>query len=501
MIIFDTNAIKDLDPHGSKADLIRLLRKANVKVAAPWVVLEELSAHRLYQYQRHFNLMRRQHQELSALEPNLAGPEPKFEGDRFAQHWRNQYSEIFTEIPTSQRALKAAVLREAACMKPAKVDTTKKSGGRDVAIWFSILEYLNENPSEEIFFVTSNTADFGEPDEWPFPLDIDLRGKSHRLTQLLDFEEALKRFTEEAETPEGIVDDLKTRLSASESMKIVAAEARRKYGASGKSGEAATIRVRIALDSLSVGGARRVGDSLWYWARATWQTYLLSHRVNAPLITSWDTSILFPESREQPVSILRSGRLTPLAASDLNTGMKENLAADQVLLEEDALIRNSQLHDEESTEDIQDQIATSQRLLRKHRRGGRTESSALQYTYLVLDLLRNLTGRRVVPVDGPLSLSLDAILETPEGNIGVAVKAGPGQLGFRDVEDIQLAPGALVESLLIVTSRNFTSASREAIYLAQQGNGRPLEVVRWVGTEDDLVEETIHRLRQRMITF
>ncbi|MFE3122072.1 PIN domain-containing protein [Streptomyces hydrogenans] len=500
MIIFDTNAIKDLDPHGSKADLIRLLRKADVKVAAPWVVLEELSAHKLYQYQRHFDLMRRQHQALAALEPNLAGPEPKFEGDRFAQHWRKQYSEIFTVLPTSSRALKAAVLREAACMKPAKVDTTKKSGGRDVAIWFSILEYLDENPHEEIFFVTSNTADFGEPDEWPFPLDIDLKDKAHRLTQLLDFEEALKRFTEEADTPDGIEKELKTRLSASESMKIVTAEARRKYGVSRKSGDAAT-GVRVALDSLNVGGARRVGDSLWYWARATWQTYLLSHRVNPPLVASWDTSILFPESREQPVSILRSGRLTPLSASDLNTKMQESLAVDQVVLEEEELIRGSQLHEEESVEDIQDQISTSQRILRKHRQSHRTDGSALQYTYLVLDLLRNLTGRRVVPVDGPLSLSLDAILETPEGNIGVAVKAGSGQLSFRDIEDAKLAPSALVESLLVVTSRNFTSASREAVYLAQQGNGRPLEVVRWVGTEDDLVEEKIHRLRQRMITF
>lgn len=314
MIILDTNAVHDLDPHGSRADLIRMLGKAGLKVGVPWVVLEELTAHKLHEYQREFELMLRHYRKVIDLEPSLLGPEPKFRGDEYAAYWREQYRGIFEVIPTGVDALQAAILREAACMKPAKVDKTKKSGGRDVAVWFSVLNYLDVNQGEEVQFVTNNTTDFGQPDEWPFPLDIDLIGKVHRIKQVAEFEEILREFTEEATVQVDAEGVLLQKLNLPETRDIIVREAwdrltdgheRRNFRRLPHD-----VLLRVSVDSLGPVECRRIGESVWSWSQVKWQVYMLKRGGADPLIMTWDTSILLPEEGSS-VSLLRSGSFSP----------------------------------------------------------------------------------------------------------------------------------------------------------------------------------------------
>ncbi|MFJ2630013.1 hypothetical protein ACIO6T_43540 [Streptomyces sp. NPDC087532] len=66
-----------------------------------------------------------------------------------------------------------------------------------MAIWFSILEFLKENPDENVCFVTNNTSDFGDGTVFPYPMTEDLRGLEDRLTRLTDFNQVVSRFTKE----------------------------------------------------------------------------------------------------------------------------------------------------------------------------------------------------------------------------------------------------------------------------------------------------------------
>ncbi|WOX22713.1 PIN domain-containing protein [Streptomyces solicathayae] len=502
MIIFDTNAVNELDPHGSKADLIRLLRKAGLEVAAPWVVIEELTAHKLYEYQRHFDLMLRQHQELARLEPNLAGLPPTFRGERFADHWRNQYSDIFAVLPTSQSALRTAVLRESACIKPAKVDKSKKSGGRDVAVWFSILEHLGENPEAKVYFVSNNTTDFGEPDKWPFPLNLDLGESVHRITHLLNFEDALKEFTEEAEAPEGIQEALTARLSSRESTATMAREAWRRVGRSHfrmKGGDAPP-KVRVSFDSIEPVECRRIGSSVWYWSKVKWQLYVLQRRHLDPLMMEWDTSILFPEGDTAPISLLRGGRIAPITLDELDGELKDSLSRDLLSFEEEMTQEEYQstIDDEDASDDPR-RLAISRRLQREQFDSRNLDARyALVYSHRVFDALRRVNDS-VYITDGPGDLGADAISKSREGLIAVSVKAGEGRLRMADIEAAIFNPSSLTDAALLVTSRHISKNLELEIEEVRQHAPCPFEVAHWVSERDDATLRTkIESLRRRM---
>ncbi|MEV4190905.1 PIN domain-containing protein [Streptomyces toxytricini] len=199
LIIFDTNAVNLLPPSGLRADIIRKLRQSgHHKVAVPWMVMEELVAHQTKHYPDKYravvNILAKLREALpweanSSLEP--------LDLNRLVAHWRSAYEEIFEVIDTSGDAARKALAREAMALPPAKATKERSEGGRDAAVWFSILEYLKENPDEEVCFVTNNTKDFSDGATYPYPMNEDVRGLEGRLTRLTDFDAVVSKFTKE----------------------------------------------------------------------------------------------------------------------------------------------------------------------------------------------------------------------------------------------------------------------------------------------------------------
>ncbi|MFD9633513.1 PIN domain-containing protein [Streptomyces violascens] len=199
MIIFDTNAVNLLPPSSHRADIIRKLRQSgHHKVAVPWMVMEEMVAHQTKHYPDKYravvNTLAKLNEALpweveSSLEPLAL--------NRLAAHWRSAYEEIFEVIDTSGDAARRALAREAMALPPAKPVKDRSEGGRDAAVWFSILDYLKENPDEDICFVTNNTKDFGDGTAYPYPMNEDVRGLEGRLTRLTDFAAVVSKFTKE----------------------------------------------------------------------------------------------------------------------------------------------------------------------------------------------------------------------------------------------------------------------------------------------------------------
>ncbi|MFH9651545.1 PIN domain-containing protein [Streptomyces anulatus] len=517
MLIFDTNAVHGLDPHGAKADLLRLLSQVGLNISAPWVVLEELTAHKLYDYQRAFDLMRRQHMELSNLEPNLAGPAPKFNGDHFANYWRRQYADIFRTIPTSESALKQSVLREAASMKPAKVDKSKKSGSRDVAIWFSVLEYMEQNPKEDIFFVSNNTADFGNPDEWPFPLDIDLGDKVSRITHLVSFDEVIDKFTTSSEAPPGVADALTRRLSEKESTDGMMHELwirhlRRMFRSNHK--KLPPSQYHVALEPKLTGGieCKSVGSSTWYWSKVTWHLYVLKAGTSEPFLASWDTSILFPQEEERRISLLRSGRLTEINPDGLSESMQSALA-DSISYESARLNEVSDQvdgHEYQERLDLESALPLDFPVSVKPFRRSRLQASesAFKYEQAVLAAIRRTVGEPEYARNP--DAGVDAFLETPEGVIGIEIKHGStlGNIGLKNsaraYRHARQYGARGVDAVLTVTSHpvdGLYSGQRPFGYTSPTGRSDLAleETVSWAGRSDDAaITRAVHGLRHAL---
>ncbi|MET9934635.1 PIN domain-containing protein [Streptomyces sp. NPDC006324] len=480
--------------------MLRLLGKAGIDVAVPWAVLEELTAHKLYDYQRSFEMMRRRHHELSEMEPNLAGPEPKFRGDEFASYWRRQYSEVFTVIPTSHRALQQAVLREAACMKPAKVDKSKKSGGRDVAVWFSVLEYLEENPQKEINFVSANTADFGEPGGWPFPLDIDLGTNAARITHLLDFESALEKFAQPAAAPEGVDEDLARRLSTDHVMKtlrreIWARHLRRIFKSKLKE-QPTSLHLGVSLKAMEPAECRKIGESVWFWAKVTWNVFALEGDTISPLIASWDTSILFPQEDRGGISLLRSGSLVEAQLGDLDEMLRGQL--DEALQSENEALADFEMEmDEEvALQDRQEGSAPRRRSTFGHSQVRKElQEAAFRYESRVLEALgRNFESVRYAGTSS--NDGVDAVIVTDEGLIGVVIKHGNDSRAFSmppPLSRLGVTRGFFGATLVITNSSIIKNA------LGPYPPGPLRQAVRWNGDMDDeALVKKVHKLRHAL---
>ena len=99
---------------------------------------------------------------------------PPLDIERAKEYWHGQYGEVLRTLETSGENARAALAREAFREKPAKVVSKEKSGARDAAIWLSVIDYLRANPTETVYFVTSNTKDFGDGSVYQNPMSEDL---------------------------------------------------------------------------------------------------------------------------------------------------------------------------------------------------------------------------------------------------------------------------------------------------------------------------------------
>lgn len=323
MIIFDTNAVNLLPPSSHRADIIRKLRQSgHHKVAVPWMVMEEMVAHQTKHYpDKHravVNTLAKLNDVLpweveSSLEP--------LDLNRLADYWRSAYEQIFEVIDTSGDAARRALAREAMALPPAKLVKDRSEGGRDAAVWFSILDYLKENPDEDVCFVTNNTKDFGNGTAYPYPMNEDVRGLEGRLTRLTDFAAVVSQFTKEVSgsDAEAAAEKLLRSLSVRSRVSQTAIEVLSSpVGFVGLDAAEATVRWREWLASpeaelLSIADVigHEIESSIWYTANARWLLYGMAAGGDDEDVRYvscvWEMKVLFSASGEDGAPTL----LTP----------------------------------------------------------------------------------------------------------------------------------------------------------------------------------------------
>ncbi|AQW56555.1 PIN domain-containing protein [Streptomyces violaceusniger] len=331
MIIFDTNAVHLLPPEAPRADIIRKLRQSgHHRVAVPWMVLEEMAAHQARSYPGKYEKVTDALATLRDLVPwELESSLESLDMERFLDYWRGVYAGIFEVIETSDVALRKGYQREAQALPPAKRSRELSVGGRDVVIWFSILEFLEQNPEEHVYFVTNNTSDFGDGSIWPYPMNEDIRGLEGRLTLLTDFEQVVAQFTTEVSGKDA--EDSAAELLASPSVRAGVAEAA--GGLSSLAGYAGlgdddvperwcawsgTPEVEL-LAVTDVTGHAIEGD-VWYTAHAQWLLYGLAvdevEALAGYIACVWETKILFSASDDKTLTLLAWGEPTAPDAGD-----------------------------------------------------------------------------------------------------------------------------------------------------------------------------------------
>ncbi|WP_251049623.1 MULTISPECIES: PIN domain-containing protein [unclassified Streptomyces] len=182
LIILDTCILGSCGLGSSTADLLRMMRELEVeRIAVPWAVMEEVTAQQVVKYRQQRGAAEKAHKALAEVAGWEVPPQLEaFDPEAVRKHWREEYGSIVEVIATSQSTLREALRREANILPPCKSVTagkeTVKIGGRDAAIWLSAVEYAREHPDETVYFVSSNTKDFGHGNAYEYPMDEDLAG-------------------------------------------------------------------------------------------------------------------------------------------------------------------------------------------------------------------------------------------------------------------------------------------------------------------------------------
>ncbi|MFD8384976.1 PIN domain-containing protein [Streptomyces sp. NPDC059679] len=362
MIIFDTNAVNLLPPEGPRADIIRKLRQSrHHRVAVPWMVLEEMAAHQAHLYpvkhQAVLNTLAKLRDILPWEPENSLEP---LDLERFLDHWREVYGEIFEVIETSDGVIRRAFQREAMALPPTKRGKAHSEGGRDAAIWFSVLEFLEQNPDQHVHLVTNNSTDFTDGTGYPYPMNEDIRGMEHRLTFLQDFDQVVSQFTKEVSgtDAEAAAGELLRSLPVRERVSQTAVEvliSPTGFAGLGTAGVGVEWHEWLAspeVDLLSVTDVtgHEIEGEVWYTAKAGWLLYGLAlngEEASARYIACvWHMKVLFsttegdetptllateepspPDTDDEPCMRILQGlkkRVTGVAAD-----MKQNLLAMQ----------------------------------------------------------------------------------------------------------------------------------------------------------------------------
>ncbi|KQX77039.1 MULTISPECIES: PIN domain-containing protein [unclassified Streptomyces] len=331
MIIFDTNAVNHLSPVSPRADLIRKLRQSkHHRVAVPWMVLEEMAAHQARLYPDKYHAVLNSLAKLRAYLP--WEPESSLEPldlERLLDRWREAYREIFEVIETSDAAIRRGFQREAIALPPAKRVKDHSEGGRDAAIWFSVLEFLEQNPEEQVWFVTNNSSDFGDGSAFRYPMNEDIRGFEDRLTLLTDFDQVVSRFTKE-------VSGADAEAAAAKLLKSAAVQDRVAQTAmdlssltgfvglgEGESAEewyAWLAQPEVELLSVTDVTGHEIESDVWYTANAQWVLYGPAvDEVEAPvgyIACVWSMKVLFSARDDEAPTLLTSEEPSPPDTGD-----------------------------------------------------------------------------------------------------------------------------------------------------------------------------------------
>ncbi|MGW7047011.1 PIN domain-containing protein [Streptomyces avermitilis] len=231
LIILDTNILTKSDIDSATTDLVKIIRASGVeRVAVPWVVLEELTAHRSVPYREKYEAAEAALSSLKEGTPwQIRVTLPQMDLQRFQEEWRRKWLGVVDVVPTSEAALKQAMIREANILPPCKQVTvtaggdTEKIGARDAAIWLTAIEYAREHPDEKVYFVSKNTKDFGDGTAYPYPMNEDVAGFGGRFVLLTSWYDVVEKFAQRADDLDD--DAVRSILSGRESISAIEAEA------------------------------------------------------------------------------------------------------------------------------------------------------------------------------------------------------------------------------------------------------------------------------------
>lgn len=341
MIITDSCVLRGISLSDSSADLLRTIRALGVeRVGAPWMVVEELVAQKAVEYRQRHEAADRALKSLKKATPWNSDEAPlgACEEDRVREHWRAQYATVVEEVPTSETALREGVWREANSLPPCKAtEGTKplKVGGRDAAIWLSAIEYARKHPTETVYFVSSNTKDFGAGSSYPPPMDQDIDGLGDRFVHLTSLDQVLARFTQRTTTDDALVAEI---LNGPAALKAIKNEARKRLGEDGAfvcTTSVGELQQEVAVTSafgwlaakatvhcIDKVQTYRIGEHEWCTAVVRWHiggmAFVAEQEPALGAVgCSWTTSVLFTPDVEHPrLTVLRHNLPRPLTREE-----------------------------------------------------------------------------------------------------------------------------------------------------------------------------------------
>ncbi|MFZ3595058.1 PIN domain-containing protein [Streptomyces sp. BH104] len=204
LIILDTGILRGTSLESAPMEMLSTLRKSGTEtVAITSVTLEELVAQRAISYEEKYLRAYEAVDALHGVTPWAFELElPPLDLDAFRTSWRKFYRELFVVLPTSGAVLQEAMFREANLIAPCKEHKGQKIGSRDAAIWLAAAEFARENPSEQVYFVSGNTKDFGTATERDDVLDDDVYDLGSRFVHRTNLDDVFADFTRPAEVPD-----------------------------------------------------------------------------------------------------------------------------------------------------------------------------------------------------------------------------------------------------------------------------------------------------------
>lgn len=291
------------------------------------MVLEELAAQQAVKYVRKHEAAERALKALADVNPwEAQAPLAPAAPDNVREHWRTEWRSVVDVIPTSETALREAAFREANGLAPCKIQEggrSAKTGFRDAAIWLSAIEYAREHPHGEVFFVSSNTRDFGDGSGgYRAPMDQDV-WTAGNFTYLTSLDDVISRFAPSTDIDEDRAQSiLESEAVLTQAGRVAHATLRTfrstiASGTLGRETELGQVTVWMeppaaVLDSIKDVSAYKIGEHAWCTATVRW---ILGGRAllqgGTYLVTagcSWETRVLFSLSAgtDARLTILRS---------------------------------------------------------------------------------------------------------------------------------------------------------------------------------------------------
>ncbi|MFE0314679.1 PIN domain-containing protein [Streptomyces albogriseolus] len=335
MIILDTSILRSISPESSSANLLHAISvAANETIAMPWMVREELAAQKTIKYQDIHTKAAEALESLRRAAPWADTPEVgDGNAERHRDYWRNMWTPPLVVIPTSQKALREGVYREANLLSPCRLVKDIKTGARDAAIWLSAVEYARKHPDETVFFVSANTKDFGDgTSPLPFPMNQDVAGMEDRFQILTSIEDLAADFTE----PTAITGDVAAAaLDTPEVERVIAYETVTRnshipfeatvpltadYDRTIVEEADQWKPVSVYLGAIEDVQGYRIGQKEWCTANVVWHIVGTFHSMLGQVLgaVSWPTTVLFNLSSTPNLTVVRSKTPVPALPDVVN---------------------------------------------------------------------------------------------------------------------------------------------------------------------------------------